>query len=80
MATGKAIQDWCNVGAEVIEHPIEERINDCRSIEELLALYKSHPEVQQSHLVHFTRKRNKLNPNPNIIQLKKQANGTDNNS
>lgn len=76
--TGKQILDWCNQGAEVIQSPIEERINDCRSIEELLALYKSNPEVQQSHLVHFTRKRNELNPDPNINQLKKQANGKDN--
>jgi hypothetical protein len=78
--TGREILDWCNEGADKIEHPIEERINDCRSIEELLALYKSHPEVQQSHLVHFTRKRNELNPDPNFIQLKKQANGTGNNN
>jgi hypothetical protein len=76
--TGQVISDWCNQGTEVVELPIEQRINDCRSIEELLALYKSHPEVQQSHLVHFTRKRNLLNPDPNIIQLKKQVNGTDN--
>jgi hypothetical protein len=77
--TGKAILDWCNQGAEAIDPDMEQRINDCRSIQELLALYKSTPEVQQSHLVHFTRKRNLLNPDPNIIQLKKQQNGTDNN-
>ncbi len=76
--TGKKVLDWCNEGAEVIELPIEQRINDCRSIEELLELYKSYPEVQKSHLVHFTRKRNELNPDPNIIPLKKQVNGTDN--
>jgi hypothetical protein len=78
VGTGKAILDWCNQGAEVVEPAIEQRINDCRSIEELLALYKSSPEVQESHLVHFTRKRNILNPDPNITQLKKQENGTDN--
>ena len=76
--TGKTILDWCNEGLELIEAPIEQRINDCRSIEELLALYKTHPRCQQSHLVHFTRKRNELNPDPSTLHIKKQENGTDN--
>ena len=78
-ATGKAILDWCNEGVETTDPDIQQRISDCRSIEELLALFKLHPQYQQSHLVHFTRKRNELNPEPSSITSKNQQNGTNSN-
>lgn len=78
VATGKTLLDWCNQGSEPDEPDIQQRINDRRSIQELLALFKFYPQYQQSHLAHFTRKRNELNPEPSTIKFKKQENGTNN--
>ena len=42
-STGKQILDWCNEGVVVNENTVYERINDCKSIDELLHLYYEFP-------------------------------------
>ena len=56
--TGKAILDWCNTGNE----SIEEQISTCKTVGELLELYKQSPAYQESHARYFTAKRQALLP------------------
>ena len=56
--TGKMILDWCNEGENVPS--IEERINDCKTVDELLELYKSDPVIQETMLQKFTKRRQQL--------------------
>lgn len=58
---GKAILDWCNQGKEgkAIDE-FAEKINGCKSIDELLGLYMKSPDNQQSYLTQFTSKRQEL--------------------
>lgn len=68
--TGKTILKWCNTGKElpatsnkkIVEHKtLQEKVSDCKTVEELLALYKSQsPQVQQHHSNLFTQKRKQL--------------------
>jgi hypothetical protein len=67
--TGKAILDWCNQGIEPlsIEDEIDvntdeiiKRVEGCKTINELIALYKLYPKYQESLLHQFTAKRQTL--------------------
>ncbi len=69
--TGKVIKDWCEQGKESIvpsynPTPIEtlslqEKISTCKSVEELLTLYKAQSaQVQQQFSALFTKKRTEL--------------------
>jgi len=79
--TGKVILAWCNSGAVVTETTtsIEDRINACRTIQELLNLYQMQlPKVQQDYTSQFTSKRTLLvTANQTISSLPKpSSNGT----
>lgn len=84
-ATGKTILDWCNAGVNTQEQnqgssiQIEQRIEACKTVNELLDLYKLHPKYQQSHLVKFTTKKESLERKQIINQTKINTNGTSNN-
>ncbi|GAC1425651.1 MAG: AAA family ATPase [Flavisolibacter sp.] len=56
--TGKLIFDWCNQGIEVL--PIEQRVNECKSIKELLHLFQSESITDNATLSAFTEKRKEL--------------------
>ncbi len=73
--TGRKVLDWCNSGVEV---NIEEHINDCKSLKELLQLYQASPQYQQQYQEVFAKKRETLQTRPvnNISNLKTSANGT----
>ena len=45
--TGKLIQDWCNTGTSIEIEEVSNRISDCRSIQELLDLYKQFPQFKE---------------------------------
>lgn len=45
--TGKVIQAWCNSGADISVDDISIRIGDCKSIKELLELYKQYPQFKE---------------------------------
>ena len=44
--TGNKIRDWCNSGADISVDEISVRIGECHSIQELLDLYKQHPQFK----------------------------------
>lgn len=61
--TGKKIVQWCNQPPEpkpISDKEILYRINACTSVDELVQLYKQHPDLQQSMLTNFTKKRQML--------------------
>ena len=62
--TGQKILAWCNEPRESKPDPVDnkilQRINDCKTIRELLGLYKANPVIQRSMLSEFTRKRQLL--------------------
>lgn len=65
--TGKAILNWCNQGKETPETSknnipnqltLQKKIEGCKTVEELLSLYKAQtPQNQQKYSVLFTNKR-----------------------
>jgi hypothetical protein len=56
--TGALIRHWCDEG-QVPQHApdFSQRINECKSFEELTDLYYNNPEYQQSHLKLFSHKK-----------------------
>jgi AAA domain len=58
--TGKKILEWCNEGVAVQKKDLTERINDCKSIEELLNLYYANPTDDATLKKAFTIKRSSL--------------------
>jgi hypothetical protein len=61
--TGKIISDWCKSGApeDNIGASIHEKINGCRSIKDLLDLYKTQiPKVQEEYSQEFSLRRKEL--------------------
>jgi hypothetical protein len=70
--TGRAIKNWCELGTSVAEpsrkesiqerpQTIQDKISSCKTVEDLLALYKVQtPQVQQQYSVLFTKKRSEL--------------------
>jgi hypothetical protein len=83
--TGKLILDWCNSGIEPmsIEEQIEanteeiiKRVEACKTVSELIGLYKLYPKYQESLLHQFTAKRQLLE-NKNITNTQNiNNNGT----
>jgi len=61
--TGKKIYDWCNQPLEIqssSEKQMLLNIDACKTVDELLALYKQNPQFQQTLLPSFTKKRQML--------------------
>jgi hypothetical protein len=67
--TGMAILDWCNQGIELssIDEQIEantdaiiKRVESCKTVNELIALYKLYPKYQENLIHQFTAKRQLL--------------------
>jgi hypothetical protein len=86
--TGKIIQAWCNLGSETssMENEIDvnteeiiKRVDACKTVNELLALYKQFPKYQESLLHQFTDKRQSLAGNKIINNQNLINNGTSNN-
>lgn len=75
--TGKQILAWCNSGVTTTDKPLDNSpvttiltlIESCKTVEELVTLYKQHPKYQQSLLTEFTAKRSSLE-SKTIIQPK----------
>lgn len=91
--TGKIINDWCNEGVDITTEIIEDittkvitenelfdRIKFCKSSEDLLSLYQEQPVYQETHLEHFTKRKQELTKPEtlnNITQhLNSNTNGT----
>lgn len=86
--TGKTILEWCNQGSLSVNNEsdiddkrkdIIRRVESCKTVNELLSLYKLFPKYQQSLLDQFTNKK-KLLESKNIINTQNLSkNGTPNN-
>jgi hypothetical protein len=91
--TGKIIKDWCNAGDSITENVMDDitnniitedelfdRIKTCKSSEDLLALYTEQPIYQETHLEHFTKRKQELTKpetfNNITPHLKAYTNGT----
>jgi hypothetical protein len=58
--TGKMILKWCQMGEAINESMINERIGDCKSIQELLSLYKMFPQYQQILKTEFEKRKREI--------------------
>ena len=45
--TGKMIQQWCNEGADISPSDVSQRVSECKSIGELLTLFKAYPQFKE---------------------------------
>jgi hypothetical protein len=78
--TGVTIKNWCERIEEEESFDISERINDCRSIQELLDLYKQYPQYREARKAEFEQHKRKLilqQETPSVINNKTfNPNGT----
>ena len=58
--TGHQILDWCNSGKELTVDDLSERINDCRSIQELLQLYYNYPQYKEVLKPEYERRKRQI--------------------
>jgi hypothetical protein len=58
--TGVTIKNWCERNEEEESFDITERINDCRSIQELLDLYKQYPQYREARKAEFEQHKRRL--------------------
>jgi hypothetical protein len=58
--TGKRLMDWCATGASITPNDVVARINDCKSLNELLEVYKQYPDYKQSLLPEFEAQKRRL--------------------
>lgn len=45
--TGRMIQQWCNEGADISPSDVSQRVSECKSIGELLTLFKAYPQFKE---------------------------------
>lgn len=80
--TGEQIRYWCNAGVDVSVDQVSQRIGDCKSVDELLSLYRQFPEFKASLQDEYeTRKRQLIINHEVKQQLSNQTiskNGTHN--
>jgi hypothetical protein len=81
--TGKKILEWCNQGEAVQKKDLTERINECKSMEELLKLFYANPTDDATIKKAFSNKkailaRPPLPPLPTIPNTQNLNNGTSN--
>jgi len=58
--TGKMIQQWCNEGADISSREVSQRVNECKSIGELLALYKAYPQFKETLKPEFEQRKRQI--------------------
>jgi hypothetical protein len=58
--TGKMILNWCQSGIDINANHITGRIGECKSIEELLTLYKMFPQFQGALKPEFEQRKREI--------------------
>jgi AAA domain len=58
--TGAKILAWCNEGLEDEKPSLQVRINECKSLKELLLLYNTNPKIRAQYSVEFTDRKRAL--------------------
>jgi hypothetical protein len=75
--TGIIILNWCNNEANLTNAELTTRINDCKTLNELIKLYYNYPPEDESVSAAFSRKRMELQAPSTLITAKPQpTNGT----
>lgn len=78
--TGMSIRKWCSSGKEVEIHEISERINECKTIQELLDLYNLYPQFNEPLQKEFEAQKRRIQVNQEVknhlAHQKINANGT----
>jgi len=78
---GRKIKQWCEEGTTISVEDVANRINDCRTIQELLAVYHKHPEFNGALQPEFERKKRNILINQEVqkelAHQKISTNGTD---
>jgi hypothetical protein len=78
--TGIMVKQWCESGEEIKAADITTRINDCRSIQELLEVYKQYPQFKDVLKTEFEQQKRRILINQDVTtQLSNQKisnNGT----
>ena len=59
-STGKIILEWCNSGSDITVDDISKRIGDCKSVQELFALYKMYPQFKASLQAEYEAKKRRI--------------------
>ena len=57
---GRSILEWCQSGSDINLIDVQDRIGECKSMQELLTLYKMFPQFQQSLKPEFESQKRKL--------------------
>lgn len=61
--TGKLIAEWCNSGEDIQQEniPINQLINECKTLQELILLYNTQlPSIQKDHVSAFAFRKSQL--------------------
>ncbi len=78
--TGKFIQEWCNAGTDIKPSDVSVRISECRTIQELLDLYKQFPQFKEALKPEFEQQKRSILINQQVhVELANQktnSNGT----
>lgn len=74
--TGRVILAWCNEGQPVVPGDLSERINACKSLDELLTLFYDHPTEEPGVLQAFTNRRTALEKQTVLPSIQNSTNGT----
>jgi energy-coupling factor transporter ATP-binding protein EcfA2 len=60
MGTGERIREWCETEPSVAPEEVIGRINECRSLNELLEIYKQYPEYKKALLPEYEIQKRRL--------------------
>ena len=81
LETGKLIREWCNTGVDLNVDDVSARIGDCKSIQELLSLYKEYPQFKEVLKPEYEQQKRTILINQEVITTlatqKASSNGTD---
>ncbi len=74
--TGKKILDWCNQGVPDQIKILNQRINECKSVDELLKLYYANPTEDKNIINAFSKRKKELGVATTLSNIKIKQNGT----
>lgn len=60
--TGRQIKEWITTGAEITVKDVSDRIGECKTIKELLAIYYQYPQYQEVLKPDYEAQKIKLHP------------------
>jgi hypothetical protein len=74
--TGKKILDWCNQGEPDFLSQLTVRIDDCKSIDELLKLFYANPSEDNTVKAAFTKRKGELEIPTTLLNANTSQNGS----